>query len=76
MEGNRKKRVSWGRFYPAREIIDALKAAGWVLSDVSGSHYQFVHPGRPGKVTVPHPRKIIPMGTIKSIERQSGLKIR
>lgn len=65
-----------GKVLSSREIIDALKAAGWVLSDVSGSHHQFIHPERLGKVTVPHPRKIIPIGTIKSIERQSGLKIR
>jgi len=29
-----------------------------------------------GRVTVPHPERDIPMGTLKSIERQSGLKLR
>lgn len=63
-----------GKVLSSREIMDALKVAGWILLDVSGSHYQFVHPEKAGKVTIPHPRKIIPIGTIKSIERQSGLK--
>ncbi|MBF0192521.1 MAG: type II toxin-antitoxin system HicA family toxin [Magnetococcales bacterium] len=60
----------------SREIMEALKAAGWILADISGSHHQFIHPDRPGKVTLPHPRKIILIGTIKSIERQSGLTLR
>ena len=58
------------------EIIRALKAAGWKLERVKGSHHQFVHPTKPGVVTVVHPAKDIPLGTLKSIERQSGLKIR
>ena len=41
-----------------------------------GSHHQFRHPKRPNGVTVPHPRKDVPIGTIKSIERQSGVKLR
>jgi predicted RNA binding protein YcfA (HicA-like mRNA interferase family) len=42
---------------------------------VKGSHVQLKHPSRKGRVTVPHPRKDLPIGTVKSIERQSGLRI-
>lgn len=60
----------------SREIIQALTADGWVLVNVEGSHNQYRHPTKPGRVTVPHPRKDFPIGTIKSIEKQSGLKLR
>jgi predicted RNA binding protein YcfA (HicA-like mRNA interferase family) len=36
----------------------------------------FKHPGKSGRVTVPHPYKDLPIGTLKSIERQSGIKLR
>ncbi|HUK10994.1 MAG TPA: type II toxin-antitoxin system HicA family toxin [Stellaceae bacterium] len=41
-----------------------------------GDHHQFKHPTKPGKVTVQHPRKDVPKGTVRSIERQSGLRLR
>jgi predicted RNA binding protein YcfA (HicA-like mRNA interferase family) len=37
---------------------------------------QFKHPIKKGRVTVPHPARDVPIGTLKSIERQSGLKLR
>ncbi len=58
------------------EIIRALKSDGWKLERVKGSHHQFVHPTKPVVVTVVHPSKEIPLGTLKSIERQSAFKIR
>jgi predicted RNA binding protein YcfA (HicA-like mRNA interferase family) len=58
------------------DIISALKADGWVKVDQEGSHVQFKHPIKKGRVTVPHPKKDIPIGTLKSIEKQSGLKLK
>ena len=58
----------------SREIIQALLAGGWVLARVKGDHHHFKHPAKPGFVTVTHPRKDFPMGTLKSIERQSGIE--
>lgn len=46
---------------------------GWVEVRSSGSHRQFAHPTKPGIVTVPHPRKDIKKGTLRSIFRQAGL---
>jgi len=57
------------------EVIRRLKRAGWVEVHTKGSHVHFKHPERSGKVTVPHPRKDLPLGTLKSIEQQSGLKL-
>jgi predicted RNA binding protein YcfA (HicA-like mRNA interferase family) len=60
----------------SREVIAALEDAGWEQIRQKGSHIQFKHPQRPGLVTVPHPNSDIPIGTLKSIEKQSGLKLR
>lgn len=58
----------------SRDIIKALKDDGWFQVDQEGSHVQFKHETKKGRVTVPHPKKDIPIGTLKSIEKQSGLK--
>lgn len=58
------------------DIISALKADGWEQVAQKGSHVQFKHPTKPGRVTVPHPKKDIPIGTLRSIEKQAGLKLR
>lgn len=58
----------------SREVIKALEADGWYNVATVGSHHQFKHPVKPGRVTVKHPTKSIPIKTLKSIEAQSGLK--
>ena len=60
----------------SREVLRRLRAAGWLEVARKGSHVQLKHPSRPGRVTVPHPEKDLPIGTVKSIERQSGLELR
>ncbi|HWK46437.1 MAG TPA: type II toxin-antitoxin system HicA family toxin [Stellaceae bacterium] len=59
----------------SRAIIKALEVNGWVRVNTEGSHTQFKHPTKPGRVTVPHPVKDLKTGTLKSIERQSGVKL-
>jgi predicted RNA binding protein YcfA (HicA-like mRNA interferase family) len=53
-----------------------LLAAGWQHVATKGSHYQLKHPSRPGRVTVPHPKRDIPLGTLRSIEKQAGITLR
>jgi predicted RNA binding protein YcfA (HicA-like mRNA interferase family) len=60
----------------SREIISALQRDGWVQVGQKGSHVQFKHLAKKGRVTVPHPERDVPIGTLKSIEKQSGLKLR
>ena len=57
----------------SKEIIKVLKKNGWKEIRVKGSHHHFAHDTKKGIVTVPHPKKDIPKGTLKSIEKQSGL---
>ncbi len=58
------------------DIIKVLEKDGWIEVRQTGSHKQFRHPEKMGTVTVPHPKREMAIGTIKSIERQSGLKLR
>jgi predicted RNA binding protein YcfA (HicA-like mRNA interferase family) len=60
----------------SKAVIRALKADGWVQVAQKGSHVQFKHPTKPGRVTVPHPKRDIPLGTLRSIEKQARLKLR
>ena len=42
------------------------------MHHVKGSHYQFKHPKKKGKITVRHPKFDLPAGTLRSIFRQAG----
>jgi predicted RNA binding protein YcfA (HicA-like mRNA interferase family) len=59
----------------SREIIRLLRDDGWIEVGQTGSHLHFKHPAKSGKVTVPHPKRNLPIGTLKSIEKQSGVKL-
>jgi predicted RNA binding protein YcfA (HicA-like mRNA interferase family) len=56
----------------SRDIIAKLKADGWALVHTRGSHHHFKHPAKSGRVTVPHPKRDLPIGTVRSIYRQAG----
>lgn len=58
----------------SKEVIRILKKDGWYKFTSVGSHLQFKHPTKKGKVTVPDPRKDLSLETLKSIQKQSGLK--
>ena len=61
--------------YSSKEIISILKKNGWYQVNQEGSHKQFKHSAKKGKVTVAHPEKDIAIEILKSIERQSGIKL-
>ena len=56
------------------DLIKQLERAGWVQVAVRGSHHQFKHADKPGRVTVPHPKKDLPIGTVNAILKQACLK--
>jgi predicted RNA binding protein YcfA (HicA-like mRNA interferase family) len=47
----------------SQDIIARLKQEKWVLRNRKGSHHQFIHPQKLGRVTVPHPKNDLPKGT-------------
>ncbi|MBC3467818.1 type II toxin-antitoxin system HicA family toxin [Pseudomonas sp. RW10S2] len=58
----------------SRDVIQIIEADGWYEEQVKGSHHQFRHPWKRGRVTVPHPKANLPKGTVHSILKQAGLK--
>jgi predicted RNA binding protein YcfA (HicA-like mRNA interferase family) len=57
------------------EVLELLKQDGWYLAVTRGSHRQYKHPTKPGRVTVPgKPSHDLAPGTLNSILEQAGLK--
>jgi predicted RNA binding protein YcfA (HicA-like mRNA interferase family) len=57
------------------EILRVLHQDGWYLAGTRGSHRQFKHPSKPGRVTVAgKPSDDLAPGTLSSILKQAGLK--
>ena len=56
------------------QLIKMLQDDGWQETRCKGSHHQFRHPHKAGLVTVPHPKKDLPAGTVNNILKQAGLK--
>ena len=57
-----------------REIIKMLEADGWRQVAIRGSHRQFKHPSKTGRVTVAgKPSDDIAPGTLGSIRKQAGI---
>jgi predicted RNA binding protein YcfA (HicA-like mRNA interferase family) len=58
-----------------REVIRLLEADGWHHIATRGSHRQFKHPTKTGRVTVPgKPGDDLAPGTLNSILKQARLK--
>ena len=62
------------RMWSSRELLKVLHQDGWYIKRQRGSHLQLIHSAKPGKVTVPHPRKNLDHKTVRSILRQAGIK--
>ena len=55
-----------------KDIIKKLEQDGWYLAKIRGSHRQYKHPFKKGKVTVSGKlSKDIPIGTLNSILKQA-----
>jgi predicted RNA binding protein YcfA (HicA-like mRNA interferase family) len=58
-----------------REVVRLIEADGWHLVATKGSHRQYKHPEKPGRITVAgHPADDLAPGTVNSILKQAGLK--
>ena len=57
------------------EAVKLIPADGWLLASTRGSHRQFKHSSKPGRVTIPgKPSDDLAPGTWNSIQKQAGLK--
>jgi predicted RNA binding protein YcfA (HicA-like mRNA interferase family) len=60
-----------------REAIRLIEDDGWVLVATRGSHRQYKHAAKPGRVTIAgKPSDDLAPGTLNSILKQAGLKER
>lgn len=57
-----------------KDLDSLLKADGWQLKEIRGSHFHYNHSTKKGKVTVPNHKGDIPKGTVNSILKQARLK--
>ncbi len=58
----------------AKEIEKLIIEDGWYFVRQVGSHRQYKHPTKPGKVTIPFHTGDLDKGTANSILKQAGLK--
>ena len=58
----------------SNQVIEMLESDGWYLVATKGSHRQYKHPEKGGRVTGPHPKKDLPKGTVNGILKQAGLR--
>ncbi|QHB18493.1 addiction module toxin, HicA family [Mannheimia pernigra] len=58
----------------SRSLVKLIVADGWFLVGIKGSHHQYKHPTKKGRVTIPHPKKDLPTATVKSILKQAAIK--
>jgi len=60
-----------------RDIIRLIEDDGWYLVATRGSHRQYKHPNKPGRVTIAgKPSDDMAPGTLNSVLKQAGLKER
>ncbi len=59
-----------------QDVLKKLNKDGWYIVNQNGSHVQLKHSYKQGRVTLPkHSNKDIPIGTLKSISKQSGVPL-
>lgn len=56
------------------DVVRQAEGAGWVLRGVEGSHRVYIHPDKPGHISVPHPKKDLGTGLAHKLLKQAGLK--
>lgn len=57
-----------------RDVLRLIEADGWYLVVTKGSHRQYKHPSKPGRVTIAgHPNDDLAPGTLNSIVKQAQI---
>lgn len=60
-----------------KDVIKLITNDGWQLISMRGPHWQFVHPSKPGRVTISgHLSHKVGSGTLKSVLRQCKLSVK
>jgi predicted RNA binding protein YcfA (HicA-like mRNA interferase family) len=73
--GDAQARPRYPRNVKVADVLRLLQQQGWTLVAQRGSHRQFKHPSKPGRVTIPgKPSDDLAPGTLNSILKQAGMK--
>jgi predicted RNA binding protein YcfA (HicA-like mRNA interferase family) len=57
-----------------READSKVREKGWILDGVVGSHYNYVHPTLPGKITIPrHTNRDLAKHIVASLKKKTGI---
>jgi predicted RNA binding protein YcfA (HicA-like mRNA interferase family) len=59
----------------SKEVVKKLEAAGWYVDRQKGSHLTMKKDGEVLLLTIPHPRKALPKGLLRRLERDSGVEL-
>ena len=59
----------------SKQLIKQLENDGWILRNVKGSHHIFVHPTKPGHISVPHPKYDLGKGLVHKLLKQAELTL-
>jgi hypothetical protein len=61
--------------HDAESRANQAPTGGWLATAANSRQSpQFVHPTKPGTVTVPHPKKDLGKGLVRAIRKQAGLR--
>lgn len=62
------------KYYSSRELVKLVTKDGWYEVNCVGDHYKYTT--KKGRVTIPHQKKDLPVGTVRNIFKQTGIKIK
>lgn len=57
-----------------KELEKMLLKDGWILKNSKGSHHQYIHPTKKGKITIPYHKGDLNIKTAESILKMAELK--
>lgn len=66
--------VSRGEKMKFKELERLLIDDGWTFKSARGSHYQYIHPTKKGKITIPRHGGDLNIKTAKTILKQAGIE--
>jgi predicted RNA binding protein YcfA (HicA-like mRNA interferase family) len=69
---SRTKKAQIAYEFNSRKLMRRLEKDGWRVHRVEGDHHIFKHPQKNGRVVLAHPKKDLPLGTVKQIYKTAG----
>ena len=60
------------RIVKSIDLPRELRAAGWMIERIRGSHHVLKHPQRTGHIVLPHPKKSLGTGLVAAIRKQAA----